>query len=116
MRTAARDHEIGGVTVKQGEQVLLMYPSGNRDEAEFDRPMDFDVTRKPNRHVAFGAGVHFCLGAQLARMETQAIFAELLPRLDHIELAGPVEGVLSTFVSGLKQLPIRYRITDPVSA
>ena len=116
MRTAASDCEIGGVTVKQGEQVLLMYPSGNRDEAEFDRPMEFDVTRKPNRHVAFGAGVHFCLGAQLARMETQAIFAELLPRLDHIELAGPVEGVLSTFVSGLKQLPIRYRITDPVNA
>lgn len=116
MRTASRDYEIGGVTVKEGQQVLLMYPSGNRDDAEFDRPHEFDVTRKPNRHVAFGAGVHFCLGAALARMETQAIFAELLPRLEHIELAGPVEGVPSTFVSGLKRLPIRYRLADPVTA
>ncbi|MBO0872811.1 MAG: cytochrome P450 [Pseudonocardia sp.] len=110
MRTATRDFEIGGVTVREGQQVLLMYPSGNRDEDEFDRPEEFDVTRTPNRHVAFGAGVHFCLGAQLARMETQALFAELLPRLEHIELAGPVEGVPSTFVSGLKRLPIRYRL------
>ncbi|HEY2203997.1 MAG TPA: cytochrome P450 [Pseudonocardia sp.] len=116
MRTAAEDHEIGGVTVRRGQQVLLMYPSGNRDEAEFDRPFEFDVTRRPNRHVAFGAGVHFCLGAQLARMETQAIFAELLPRLEHVEQAGPVEGVASTFVSGLKQLPIRYRLAAPTTA
>jgi cytochrome P450 len=110
MRTATRAYAIGGVTVEAGQQVLLMYPSANRDESEFDRPFDFDITRTPNRHVAFGAGVHFCLGATLARMETQAIFAELLPRLEHIEPAGPVEGVASTFVSGLKRLPIRYRL------
>ncbi|WP_051580314.1 cytochrome P450 [Pseudonocardia acaciae] len=110
MRTATRDYDIGGVTVKEGQNVLLMYPSGNRDEAEFDDPDRFDITRTPNRHVAFGAGVHYCLGAQLAKMETQALFAELLPRLEHIELAGPVEGVPSTFVSGLKRLPIRYRL------
>jgi len=116
MRTATRDYDIGGVTVKEGQQVLLMYPSGNRDEADFDNPQAFDISRKPNRHVAFGAGVHFCLGAQLARMETQAIFAELLPRLDHVELAGPVEGVHSTFVSGLKQLPLRYRLNQAIDA
>jgi cytochrome P450 len=116
MRTATRDHDIGGVTVKEGQQLLLLYPSGNRDEAEFDRADQFDITRKPNRHVAFGAGVHFCLGAQLARMETQAIFAELLPRLEHVELAGDVEGVHSTFVSGLKRLPLRYRLTSPITA
>jgi cytochrome P450 len=116
MRTAAADYEIGGVTIKRGQQVLLMYPSGNRDEAEFDRPFEFDVTRKPNRHVAFGAGVHFCLGAQLARMEIQALLAELLPRLEHIELAGEPEAVQSTFVSGLKRLPVRYRISEPVTA
>lgn len=110
MRTAIRDYDIGGVTVRAGQQVLLMYPSGNRDQAEFERPFEFDITRAPNRHISFGAGVHFCLGAALARMETQAIFAELLPRLVHIEPAGPVEGVASTFVSGLKRLPIRYRI------
>jgi cytochrome P450 len=116
MRTAARDYEIGGVRIAEGQQVLLLYPSGNRDEAEFDRPDEFDITRKPNRHVAFGAGVHFCLGAQLARMETQAIFAELLPRLEHVELAGAVHGVSSTFVSGLKSLPLRYRLTTPAPA
>ncbi len=116
MRTATADREIGGVTVRAGQQVLLMYPSANRDESEFDRPFEFDVTRSPNRHIAFGAGVHFCLGATLARMETQAIFAELLPRLKHIEQAGPAEAVASTFVSGLKKLPIRYRIGNPVNA
>jgi cytochrome P450 len=110
MRTAVRDQQVGEVTIRAGQQVLLMYPSGNRDEAEFDRPFEFDIRRTPNRHVAFGAGVHFCLGASLARMETQAIFAELLPRLEHIEVGGPVEGVASTFVSGLKRLPIRYRL------
>jgi cytochrome P450 len=115
MRTAVRDYEIGGARITQGQQVLLMYPSGNRDEAAFERPFEFDVTRRPNRHIAFGAGVHFCLGAALARMETQAIFAELLPRLAHIELAGPVEAVASTFVSGLKQLPIRYRLGEPAT-
>jgi cytochrome P450 len=116
MRTATRDYDIGGTTIKEGEQLLLLYPSGNRDETEFDRPDEFDVTRKPNRHVAFGAGVHFCLGAQLARMETQALFAELLPRLEQVELAGTVEGVHSTFVSGLKRLPIRYRLSEAVTA
>lgn len=110
MRTATEDYAIGGVTIEKGQQLLLMYPSGNRDEAEFDQPFAFDVGRRPNRHVAFGAGVHFCLGAQLARMETQAIFAELLPRLEHVELAGPAVGVPSTFVSGLKQLPLRYTL------
>jgi cytochrome P450 len=114
MRTAVEDCEVGGVPIERGQQLLLMYPSGNRDESEFDRPFTFDITRKPNRHIAFGAGVHFCLGAQLARMETQAIFTELLPRLDHVELAGPVLGIPSTFVSGLRQLPLRYRITNPV--
>jgi cytochrome P450 len=115
MRTATRDYDIGGVTVREGQQVLLMYPSGNRDEDAFDRPFEFDVTRRPNRHVAFGAGVHFCLGAALARMETQAIFAELLPRLEQAEIAGPVTGVHSTFVSGLKKLPIRYRLSQAVT-
>ena len=79
------------------------------------RPFEYDVTRRPNRHIAFGAGVHFCLGAALARMEIQAIFAELLPRLAHVELAGPVDAVASTFVSGLKQLPIRYRLSEPAT-
>jgi cytochrome P450 len=116
MRTAVADYQIGESTIKPGQQVLLMYPSGNRDEAEFDEPFTFDITRKPNRHVAFGAGVHFCLGAQLARMETQALFTELIPRLHHAEITCPVTGVTSTFVSGLKQLPVGYRITASATA
>jgi len=110
MRTAAADTEVGGVPVKRGEAVLLSYPSANRDEEVFDDPFRFDVGRDPNRHLAFGFGVHFCLGAALARMETRAMFAELLPRLESIELAGRPEWMATTFVGGLKHLPIRYRL------
>jgi cytochrome P450 len=110
MRTAAADTEVGGVPVKQGQAVLLSYPSANRDEEVFDDPFSFDVGRDPNKHLAFGFGVHFCLGATLARMETRALFAELLPRLESIELAGRPEWMATTFVGGLKHLPIRYSL------
>ena len=89
MRTATADTEVGGVAVKEGQAVLLSYPSGNRDEEVFADPFRFDAGRDPNKHLAFGFGVHYCLGAALARMETRALFAELLPRLESIELAGP---------------------------
>ncbi|MFD0475307.1 cytochrome P450 [Nonomuraea thailandensis] len=79
MRTAAADTHVRGVRIGQGESVLLSYPSANRDEDVFDEPFRFDVGREPNRHLAFGFGVHFCLGAALARMEVSALFAELLP-------------------------------------
>jgi cytochrome P450 len=110
MRTAAADTEVGGVPVKQGQAVLLSYPSANRDEEVFADPFRFDVGRDPNRHLAFGFGVHLCLGAALARMETRAFFAELLPRLESIELAGRPEWTATTFVGGLKHLPIRYTL------
>jgi cytochrome P450 len=110
MRTAAADTEVRGVPVKQGEAVLLSYPSANRDEDIFDDPFRFDVGRDPNRHLAFGFGVHLCLGAALARMETRAFFAELLPRLESVELAGRPEWTATTFVGGLKHLPIRYSL------
>jgi hypothetical protein len=113
MRTAAEDTTVRGVPIAAGESLLLSYVSANRDEEVFADPFRFDVGRDPNKHLAFGYGVHFCLGAALARMETQAIFGALLPRLEHIELSGPVEGVASTFVSGLKRLPIRYRLRPP---
>lgn len=111
MRTATIDHEIRGVKIPAGESVLLSYPSANRDEEVFDRPFMFDAGRNPNRHLAFGFGAHFCLGAQLARMETRALFAELLPRLEQVEPAGPPAWIETLFVGGLKRLPIRYRIT-----
>ena len=110
MRTATADTQVGGVTIKEGEAVLLSYPSGNRDEEIFTDPFRFDAGRDPNKHLAFGFGVHYCLGAALARMETRALFAELLPRLESIELAGRPEWTATTFVGGLKHLPIRYSL------
>lgn len=111
MRTATVDYELRGVKIGAGESLLLSYPSANRDEEVFEEPFQFDVGRNPNRHLAFGFGAHYCLGAQLAKMETRALFAELLPRLEHIELAGPPARTETLFVGGLKRLPIRYKLS-----
>ena len=110
MRTATANTTVRGVDIAEGESVYLAYVSGNRDEEVFDEPFRFDVGRNPNKHVAFGYGVHFCLGAALARMEMNSLFTELVPRLDSIELAGPPELSATTFVGGLKHLPIRYSL------
>ncbi len=110
MRTAAEDTEVRGVPIAKGDSVYLAYVSGNRDEEIFDEPFRFDVGRDPNKHLSFGYGVHFCLGAALARMEMNSLFTELLPRLDAIELAGEPELTATTFVGGLKHLPIRYSL------
>lgn len=110
MRTAAEDTTVRGVPIAKGESVYLAYVSANRDEEIFDEPFRFDVGRDQNKHLSFGYGVHFCLGAALARMEMNSLFTELLPRLDHIELAGPPELSATTFVGGLKHLPIRYSV------
>ncbi len=110
MRTAVEDTAVRGVPIAAGESVLLSYPSANRDEDVFDDPFRFDVARDPNKHIAFGYGVHFCLGAALARMEVSSFFTELLPRLDSVELAGNPQHVATTFVGGLKHLPIRYAL------
>jgi cytochrome P450 len=110
MRTAAQDTTVRGVPIAKGESVYLAYVSGNRDEDVFEDPFRFDVGRDPNRHVAFGYGVHFCLGAALARMEMSSLYSELIPRLESIELAGEPELTATTFVGGLKHLPIRYSI------
>jgi cytochrome P450 len=110
MRTAAADTTVRGVPIAKGESVYLAYVSGNRDEEVFDNPHRFDVGRDPNKHLAFGYGVHFCLGAALARMEMNSLFTELLSRLDSIELAGTPELSATTFVGGLKHLPIRYSL------
>jgi cytochrome P450 len=110
MRTATADTTVRGIDIAKGESVYLAYVSGNRDEEVFDEPFRFDVGRDPNKHVAFGYGVHFCLGAALARMEMTSLFTELVARLDSIELAGPPELSATTFVGGLKHLPIRYSL------
>lgn len=111
MRTAQRDYEIRGVRIAAGESVLLSYMSGNRDEEIFDEPFRFDVGRDPNKHISFGYGVHFCLGAALARLEISSFFTELLSRLKFIEQVGPVEFMETIFVGGPKHLPIRYALT-----
>ncbi len=110
MRTATADTEIRGVSIAEGESVLLSYPSGNRDEDTFADPFTFDVGRDPNKHLAFGFGVHFCLGAALARMEVNSFFSALLPRLESIEIDGSVERTSTIFVGGIKHLPIRYSL------
>jgi cytochrome P450 len=111
MRTATADTTIRGVPIAKGEAVYLSYVSANRDEEVFDDPFRFDVGRDPNKHLAFGYGVHFCLGAALARMEVNSFFTELVPRLKSIELNGNPELIATTFVGGLKHLPIRYELS-----
>jgi len=111
MRTATEDTTVRGVPIAAGESVYLAYVSGNRDEEVFDDPFRFDVGRDPNKHLAFGYGVHFCLGAALARVEVNSFFTELLPRLKSIELTAPPELAATTFVGGLKHLPIRYELS-----
>src|SRR6202035_1245129 len=106
MRTAGEDTTVRGVPIAAGESVLLSYVSANRDEDVFDDPFRFDVARDPKKHLAFGYGVHFCLGAALARMEVNGFFTELLPRLKSIELAGDPQFVATTFVGGIKHLPV----------
>ena len=110
MRTATEDTMVRGVPIAAGESAYLSYVSGNRDEEVFDEPLCFDVGRDPNKHLAFGYGVHFCLGAALARMEINSFFTELLPRLDSVELAGKPELSATIFVGGLKHLPIRHAV------
>ncbi len=109
MRTAAHDVDVGGVMIPKGDWLMLSYISANHDERVFEDPRKFDASRSPNRHVAFGAGAHQCLGLHLARMEMKILFNELLDRLDHIELAGEPKRANSTFVGGLKTLPLRFR-------
>ena len=106
-RTATEDVELGGRPVRKGDKVALMYSSANRDEAAFTDPARFDVRRDPNHHLAFGFGPHFCLGATLARIELRALLDVMVPRIAAFELTAPVRRVRSSFLNGLKELPLR---------
>ena len=109
MRTATRDTEVGGQTVAEGEALLLLYASANRDEAVFGSSAGtLDVARQPNHHVAFGFGEHFCLGAALARLEGRVLLEELLARFATIERAGEVERLASGVVAGMITAPLRF--------
>lgn len=106
-RTATRDVELHGVTIAEGDPVVLYYISANRDDAVFDDPFRLDLRRTPNDHVGFGGGgPHFCLGANLARIEIRLMFEELVKRVRAIEPAGDVDRLRSNFINGIKRLPV----------
>ncbi|MFO7280813.1 MAG: cytochrome P450 [Thermoanaerobacterales bacterium] len=109
-RTATRDTELRGQRIAAGDKVVMYYMSANRDEEVFEDPFRFDVGRTPNDHVAFGGGgVHYCLGASLARAEIRAIMRQLVERLDDVQLAGEVRRLRSDFVNGIKSMPVTFR-------
>ncbi len=107
MRYPERAYELRGKTIEAGSPVMLLYPSGNRDEEVFDRPQSFLADRRPNRHLAFGHGAHHCLGNLLAKMEIRCLYEAMFNRMKTFELIGEPRWVESTFVSGLKTLPVR---------
>jgi cholest-4-en-3-one 26-monooxygenase len=107
-RNATRDFELRGETIREGDKISLWYISANRDEDVFDDPFRFDIQRQPNNHIAFGGGgPHFCLGAQLARMEIHVLFEELAKRAPTIEALGAPDRLRSNFIGGIKHLPVR---------
>ena len=110
MRTATVDRIVGGTMIAAGDAVYLAYLSANRDEDVFEDPFRFDVGRPDNKQVAFGHGVHFCLGAHLARLELRVFFEQLLTRVDDLQLASEPSRSATVFVGGLKHLPISYRM------
>jgi cytochrome P450 family 142 subfamily A polypeptide 1 len=109
-RIATTDTELRGRTIGQGERVMLLYPSANRDEHVFVEAETFNVKRNPNPHIAFGIGAHFCMGANLARLQVRIIFEELLGRLPDIHVIPGFEVTYapSTFVSGFLELPVAF--------
>ena len=109
-RTATEDTEVHGVTIRAGEQVAIFFASANRDEEVFDDPFAFRVDRRPNPHLAFGFGEHFCMGAHLARVEIDVIFRLLVDLFEGFEVAGPVVRLESIVNGSLKHLPVRYRL------
>lgn len=111
-RTATGDAVVGRTSIRKGDTLVMFYPSANRDEALFAEPDRFRVDRHPNRHLAFGVGEHFCVGAHLARMELVAAFGQLARRLEQLERAGPCERLRSSMVGGLGALPIRYALRE----
>src|SRR5262249_3733658 len=109
-RIATADTELHGKKIREGDIVAMFYPSANRDEEIFVNSDCFEIGREPNHHLAFGIGEHYCLGANLARLELQAMFRQLAERIDTVEMAGPIQRMRSNFVGGIKHMPIHYRI------
>src|ERR1700722_23467 len=117
-RTATRDVELGGATIHEGQELLLLYPSANRDETVFDNADRFDIDRSPNPHVAFGFGAHFCLGNQLARLELKVMFERLLARMPDIHLAAERAELPrrpANFISGFETMPVAFTPSAPLA-
>jgi cytochrome P450 family 142 subfamily A polypeptide 1 len=114
-RTARSDTSIGGQKIRAGEQVMLLFPSANRDAEVFDAPFEFRAGRRPNRHLAFGEGVHFCLGANLARLEMRIALEQLLERLPGLRLAPGTRPVpkLTAVTNGVERLDVVYDSVTP---
>jgi cholest-4-en-3-one 26-monooxygenase len=114
-RQTTSEFELGGQVIAEDSKVVFFHISANRDEAVFDHPQQFDITRNPNPHLAFGAGgPHFCLGANLARMEIRVMFEHILDRLPDLQLDGKVERLQSQFISGVKHIPVAFPTADRV--
>jgi cytochrome P450 family 142 subfamily A polypeptide 1 len=119
-RTVTRDAELGGQQLAEGDKLLLLYPSANRDEDVFPEPFRFDIRRRPNEHVAFGFGPHFCLGNSLARLELSAMVDRLAERLPDLRLADGVTAEAdlkprpANFVSGYETMPVAFSPSIPI--
>ena len=109
-RTPVEDFEMHGQKIRAMESLCLLYPSANRDTEVFDDPDTFRVDRAPNPHIGFGIGEHFCLGANLARLEIRIALEKLVPRIQSVELAGDMERMRSSFLGGVKRMPVRLRL------
>jgi hypothetical protein len=111
VRTAAVDTQISGVKIARGDDICIHFCAANRDEDEFENAQAFIIDRRPNRHLTFGSGPHACIGQLLARIEMKALFEELLPRIESVELDGDPQHIKAFWVSGLKKLPIKYKFS-----
>ena len=107
-RVTTEDTELRGQHLRQGQEVVLLYHSANRDEEIFDRPFEFDIERSPNDHVAFGFGTHFCLGASLARLEVSVMTERVMARMPDLELVGPTPMRPANFITGFESMPVRW--------
>ena len=115
-RLLLRDVELHGQKLAKGDSLVMFYASANRDEDVFDAPFRFDISRHPNRHLGFGTGEHFCLGAHVARMSSRKLLEEIANRVEVLEPAASPSQIESSFVVGLKSLPVRYRFRPATAA
>lgn len=115
-RTATETYTLRGKTIRPGDHLLMAYPSANRDDEAFERPFSFVADRNPNRHVGFGFGIHACIGMYLAKIEMVIFFRELLARVDGIALTGEPAWIETSFLGGLKRLPISFKASEAAMA